>query len=158
MLQPTRPSHPPARLRGFTLIELMGVIALMGVVLAIGIPSYQSYLNKTKLRQAAVEMVSMSATIQGYQVDNRDFPANLAAVQLAGRLDPWGRPYVYYNVDANGRGGARKDRALNPLNTDFDLYSLGPDGASRSQITQRDSLDDIIRANNGGYFGIASDF
>jgi general secretion pathway protein G len=154
---PTRPTTC-ARLRGWTLIELLGVVALLGVMLAIAIPSYQSYLDKARLRQALIDMASMSATIQSYQVDNRDFPPTLAAVKLTGRLDPWGRAYVYYNVDANGRGGARKDRALNPLNTDFDLYSLGPDGVTQSQITQRDSLDDLIRANNGGYFGVAGDF
>lgn len=157
MQKPT-PSTAHARLGGFTLIELLGIVALLGVLLAIAVPSYQSHMDKTRLRQALIDMTMMSATIQSYQVDSRSFPPTLAAVNLAGRLDPWGRPYVYYNVDANGRGGARKDRALNPLNTDFDLYSLGPDGVSKPQITQKDSVDDLIRANNGGYFGVAGDF
>ncbi len=79
-------------------------------------------------------------------------------MSLAGEKDPWGRAYIYYNIDANGKGGARKDHALNPINTDFDLYSMGADGLSKSQVSQKDSLDDLIRANNGGYIGFASDF
>ena len=59
---------------------------------------------------------------------------------------------------ANGKGGARKDHALNPLNTDYDLYSSGADGQSKPQITQKLSLDDVIRASNGAYVGLASDF
>ena len=50
---------------------------------------------------------------------------------------------------AFGRGHARKDHALNPINTDFDLHSMGVDGQTKPQITQRDSLDDIIRAGTG---------
>lgn len=143
---------------GFTLIELFGVVALVGVLTAIALPSYMSYRDRVKLRQATVELVSMSATIKGYHTDNRAYPANLAEVRLTDRRDPWGRAYIYYNVDANGRGGARKDRALNPLNTDFDIYSLGPDGQTKPQVSQKDSVDDIIRANNGGYYGVAGDF
>ena len=149
---------PGTRRRGFTLLELLGAVALVGVLLAIALPSYLSYRDKMRARQAATELVSMSATIQGQLADTRALPANLAEVKLNGRRDPWGRAYVYYNVAANGRGGARKDRALNPLNTDFDLYSLGSDGKTKPQVTQKDSVDDIIRANNGGFFGVAADF
>lgn len=57
-----------------------------------------------------------------------------------------------------GKGKARKDHKLNPINSDFDLYSLGPDGVSKTQLTQKDSLDDIVRARDGGYVGLASEF
>ena len=38
------------------------------------------------------------------------------------------------------------------------MYSMGPDGVTQSQITQRDSVDDVIRASNGSYVGLASGF
>lgn len=53
---------------------------------------------------------------------------------------------------------ARKDRKLNPLNSDFDLYSLGKDGLSKPQLTNRDSLDDIVRANDGAFVGLAANY
>ena len=52
----------------------------------------------------------------------------------------------------------RRDRFLFPLNTDFDLFSLGPNRAMAPSIGQALSLDDVIRANNGGYFGLASKY
>jgi general secretion pathway protein G len=153
-------SHSSARRRahGFTFIELMLIIGLLGVLVAIALPSYASYRDKARQRQAATEITTMSATLKLRWDDERAYPASLAAAGMSGRLDPWGRPYVYYNVDANGIGGARKDHALNPINTDFDLYSLGPDGATQKQVTQKDSVDDVIRANNGAFVGVAADF
>ena len=52
----------------------------------------------------------------------------------------------------------RRDRFLFPLNTDFDLFSLGPNRAMSPSIGEALSLDDVIRANNGGFFGLASDY
>jgi general secretion pathway protein G len=119
--------------RGFTLIEVLLAITLLAVL-------------------------GGSAAVQRFQLERRELPGALEDAGLGGRLDPWGRPYRYYNVEANGRGGARKDRRLNPLNTDFDLYSLGKDGRTRPQISQRDSEDDIIRASNGRFVGKAIDY
>ncbi|MBK8979521.1 MAG: prepilin-type N-terminal cleavage/methylation domain-containing protein [Planctomycetes bacterium] len=49
----------------------------------------------------------------------------------------------------------RRDRYMFPLNTDYDLFSLGPDGQTAAALSQTMSLDDVIRANDGGYFGVA---
>ncbi len=57
-----------------------------------------------------------------------------------------------------GTGQARKDRFLVPLNSDFDLYSTGRDGRSAPPLTAQYSRDDIVRAVNGGYVGLASEF
>lgn len=151
-------TSPPVRWRGFTLIELMTVVLLVGILVAIALPIYDNYRNKIWSAQAVAEISAMSLRIHVYEQDARAYPADLGVVQLAGKLDPWGRPYVYYNIADNGRGHARKDHALNPINTDFDLYSAGPDGKTKPQISQKDSLDDIIRASNGQFVGIAADF
>jgi general secretion pathway protein G len=52
----------------------------------------------------------------------------------------------------------RRDRYMFPLNTDYDLFSLGPDGRTSVSLGEKVGLDDIIRANNGGYFGPASEY
>lgn len=144
--------------RGFTLIEVMTTVLLLGVLMAIAVSAYNGYRDRIRIGQAAREVAEMSAAVQRYALDNRAFPQQLAEIGQGGRNDPWGRPYVYYNVEANGRGGARKDRKLNPLNTDFDLYSVGKDGKSKPQISQKDSVDDIIRASNGRFIGKAADY
>ena len=45
-----------------------------------------------------------------------------------------------------------------PLNTDFDLYSLGPDGVSALALPAEASRDDVVRARNGSYIGPAANF
>ena len=52
----------------------------------------------------------------------------------------------------------RRDQYLFPLNTDYDLFSLGPNGQTASALNNPLSTDDVIRANNGGFFGVASDY
>lgn len=49
----------------------------------------------------------------------------------------------------------RRDRNMLPLNSDFDLFSLGPDHQSEPAITAAVSLDDVIRADDGSYIGVA---
>lgn len=151
-------SPPSAAARGFTLVELMLIIGLVAVLLALAFPAYTSHRNKVLSGHAVKEIAMMSAAIEAWRLDNRAYPPTLAAVNFGGRRDPWGRAYHYYNIDAGNRGHARKDRALNPINTDFDLYSYGPDGVSHSQLSHRNSDDDVIRAGNGRFVGIAKNF
>lgn len=134
------------------------MLGLVAVLLLIALPSYSSYRETVRQRTAASEITQLAAAIKLRWQDERAYPDSLAEAKLGTPLDPWGRPYAYYNVESNGRGGARKDRAMNPINTDFDLYSLGPDGVSKPQVSQRDSLDDVIRAGNGSFVGLAADF
>jgi general secretion pathway protein G len=52
----------------------------------------------------------------------------------------------------------RKDRLLFPLNTDYDLFSVGPNGKSLAALGENFSLDDVIRADDGDFFGVASSY
>jgi general secretion pathway protein G len=60
--------------------------------------------------------------------------------------------------DGGVEGKMRKDRFLVPLNSDYDLYSMGKDGDSRPPLTAQMSRDDIVRASDGAFVGLASDF
>ena len=71
-----------------------------------------------------------------------------------------GSAYVYLRIEGagNGNGNVRKDKNLNPINSDFDLYSTGLDGETVSPLTAKKSHDDVVRAGNGSFFGVAVDF
>ena len=55
-------------------------------------------------------------------------------------------------------GKWRKDRFLNPLNNDFDIYSMGRNEATKKPLTAKASWDDIVRANNGEFIGLGSKY
>ncbi len=152
--------RPPLRhgRRGFTLIELLIGVALVAVLVGLGLPAWNEYRNKVRVRQAVQDITQMQAVIRQHFDETRSYPADLAAVGLSGRLDPWGRAYQYYNIAGGTIGSARKNRSLNPLNTDFDLYSKGPDNDSALPLTSSKSDDDILRANNGSYVGRGVDY
>ncbi|MFW9616789.1 prepilin-type N-terminal cleavage/methylation domain-containing protein [Aquabacterium sp.] len=143
---------------GLTLLELLISVALLGILLALAVPGYSQYRNRVRSAQAASDIGALTNSIDQYYADHHQLPGALSDLPSAPTADPWGQPYVYYNVSDNGKGGARKDKALNPINSDYDLYSKGPDGVSKPQISQKDSLDDIIRASNGRFIGVAADF
>ena len=62
----------------------------------------------------------------------------------------------------NASGGPqpkpRKDRFLVPINSDYDLFSMGKDGESVAPLTAKASRDDVVRASDGAFIGLASNF
>ena len=147
--------------RGFTLIEVVIVIVIVAILVAIAVPLFSSMREKAQTAVAISAIRMIEQTIASYVVAKDDYPASLADVGLGSLKDPWGHPYRYFKIYGLGKkatGGARKDRFMVPINTDFDLYSMGPDGVSSTPLTAKASQDDIIRANDGGYVGKASEY
>ena len=144
---------------GFTLIELLLTVTILAVISSLAVVGYRGYIETTRVNIAINQLTEMGIVISDYGLDNAAFPASLNEIGLGNMLDPWGNPYQYLNIAADpGNGKVRKDHNLVPLNTDFDLYSMGPDGQSASPLTAKASRDDIIRANNGSYIGSAANY
>jgi general secretion pathway protein G len=149
----------PRQTRGFTLIELMLIVALLAVLAAIALPAYQDYRERIRIAQAVMDIKTLDTVLQNYRMDRNQLPDDLGPVGWSGRMDPWGRAYQYTNLlGVNGNGQARKNKNLVPINTDFDLWSMGPDGASVGPLTARASRDDIVRANDGRFVGVAAEY
>jgi general secretion pathway protein G len=143
----------------FTLFELVLAVAILAAVAAAAVPGYQSYRDRADIARAMTDIRVIEGAIERYNVSNNGFPDTLAQVGLGAMRDPWGHPYQYLNIaSAKNQGAVRKDHKLVPLNSDYDLYSMGKDGESRPPLTSRSSRDDIIRANNGAFLGLASDY
>ncbi len=142
-----------------TLLELMLAVVMIGILLAVGFASYSRFIERTRISRAIADIGEIQLLIDKFELNRGLLPDTLADVGLGGQLDPWGNAYRYLNfATVTGLGAVRKDRNLVPINTDFDLYSAGPDGRSRPPLTARASRDDIVRANDGRFIGKAEDY
>lgn len=146
--------------RGFTLIEIMIVIAIIGTLSAIALPSYLKYKNNARIAVAVTDIRMLEKQIANFVVDNSQLPNNLSQLTTIGLVnDPWGNPYRYLRINGGGKvqGQIRKNMSDNPVNTDYDLYSMGKDGLSQTQFKGALSRDDVVRAYNGRYVGLVSE-
>ena len=141
------------------MLELFVIIVVVGVLASIAIPGYQNAVQKAKVATAVSDILKISLQIQRYNTLNYTLPATLADIHMDTLLDPWGNPYQYLSFTGlKGKGKMRKDKNLVPINTQFDLYSMGADGKSAPPLTAAASRDDIVMANDGSYVGLASDY
>ena len=155
----TRSRTSPTQASGFTLVELLIVMAIIMTVSAIAVPSLQAAIDDARIARAIADINTIETDIEGYQVEMGQLPNTLADIGDDAMVDPWGNPYQYLNfANVKGKGKMRKDRFLVPLNTDYDLYSMGKDGQSVPPITAKQSQDDILRANDGSFLGLASQY
>ena len=124
----------PAKLKsaqGFTLLELLVVIVIIGLLASYVGPKYFAQLGKSEITVARAQIVAFEKALDNYRIDNGRYPSSeegltallnkpAAAPKWNGPylkkevpLDPWGNPYVYRSPGNKG---------------DFDILSLGKDG------------------------------
>ncbi|WP_240788495.1 type II secretion system major pseudopilin GspG [Ramlibacter henchirensis] len=119
------------RRRGFTLLELLVVMVIIGLLAAYVAPRYFSQVGRSEVRSAQAQIAALRSALDAYRLDVGSYPTTeqgLAALttrpsnsarwngpylQRSAPPDPWGRPYQYRSPGEHG---------------DFDLLSLGKDG------------------------------
>ena len=148
---------------GFSFVELLVVMAIIGILATMVLPNYTLLRNRAKSAQCKSDLREVERNIQAYNLDKGSYPATLDATVSQVLKDPWGHQYEYRNI----RTGTGTPKATDPysvsihgvddINDDFDLFSLGPDNDTTLFVIPDGtfSSDDIIRAVDGGYVGEA---
>ena len=148
-----------SRGRGFTIVELVVAVAIIVTIAAIAIPYFEQARYITRVSRAVGDIGTLQAEIDVFRSLNGRLPDTLDEIARGDLRDPWGNSYQYLNfANTKGKGAMRKDRFLVPLNSSYDLYSMGKDVQSIPPLTAKVSQDDIIRANDGAFVGLASQF
>lgn len=132
--------------KGFTLIELMVVIVILGILAAIIAPRIIGRTDEAKVTEAKVQIKNFETALKLYKIDNGTYPSTeqgleaLVAKPAVGLIpghwreggyiekrsvpkDPWGNPYVYSSPGMSG---------------DYDIISFGADGARGGEGFDKD--------------------
>jgi len=106
--------------RGFTLLELLVVIVIIGMLAGYVAPRYFSHVGKSETQVARAQIDALEKALDTYRLENRRYPnaeEGLAAIgpylKKAVPNDPWGRPYVYRTPGQRG---------------EYEVFSYGRDG------------------------------
>jgi len=132
------------RQRGFTLIEIMVVVIIIGLLASVAVPTVIDKLDQARVEKAKADFKSIQTALKLYRIDNFMYPTSeqgLEALVTKPSLapiprnwkssgyvdqlqqDPWGRAYLYVSP---GEGH------------DYDIYTLGADGVSGGEGTAAD--------------------
>jgi general secretion pathway protein G len=148
-------------IRGFTLLEVMVSAVILVLLATVAVPSYRGVLERQKIEQCVRDLALLGQVLERYRTTHSSLPETLAELNGSTPKDPWGFDYRFLNFNSSApgvQGKIRKDHNLHPLNAEFDLYSVGPDGESSPPLTAKPSRDDVIWARDGNFIGLAADY
>jgi general secretion pathway protein G len=151
----TEKSKTPYCSKGFTLVELIIVVAIVGVLATLAIPAYDAIREKARIYRAVAEIRNLETEINAYLTEKGVYPATLSDLGRGVILDPWEHEYQYSPVPKY------KDRFLNLLNTTYDLHSMGSGGTSNlgnPRTTDPACKDDVILGGDGSYIGTGENY
>ena len=130
---------PVTTAKAFTLIELLAVIAILGLIAAFAVPQVLKWVSGARSDSARIQIEALGGSIDLYRLEVGSFPPTLEAlvVKPSGQdrwdgpyikkkvlpKDPWGNDYIYRYPGDNG---------------DYDLMSLGADKSEGGEGEQKD--------------------
>lgn len=141
----TEPVGARARENGFTLVELLVVLAILGLLVALAAPRVMKYLGSARSDTARIQIEKLSGVLDLYRLEVGHYPTDQeglrALVEKPAQaeswngpylknaesiVDPWGAPYAYRSPGQHG---------------EFDLYTLGADGKEGGDGADRDIVN-----------------
>jgi len=131
-----------SRSKGFTLVELLVVLVILGLLVAIAAPRVMKYLGTARSDTAHIQIEKLSSVLDLYRLEVGHYPTDQEGLQALmekpaqtdawngpylkskdSLIDPWGVPYAYRSPGQHG---------------EFDLYTLGADGKEGGEGADKD--------------------
>lgn len=128
--------------RGYSLLELLVVLAILGLIIAIAAPRVIGYFDSSKAKAAEIQIANIAAALDLYYLANGAYPSEQQGLKALverpegvqswdgpylnradGIIDPWQRPYLYKQPGQHGK---------------FDVATLGADGKEGGEDEDRD--------------------
>jgi general secretion pathway protein G len=133
----------PMLARGFTLIEVMVVVVILGILAAIVVPKVMDRPDQARITKARTDLAAIENALNMYKLDNYNYPATDEGIEALVRKpsgddlrnwkeggylqrvpkDPWGRPYQYLNPGVHGT---------------IDIMTMGADGQPGGEGPNKD--------------------
>lgn len=128
--------------RGFTLLELLVVVAIIGLLAAYVAPRYLGQLGKSEQALAQSQIESLVRALTAFRLDVGRFPSTEeglnALMQRPAQAKRWNGPYLSKDLPADPWGRPYQYRAPGTGGTDFDLATLGKDGVAGGEAENAD--------------------
>lgn len=123
-------STGPAAQGGFSLIELLVVLVILGIIASLVVPNILGRLSGAKVRAAEAQITQLASAIDAYYLDNGELPDRLEdLVNEPGGATFWNGPYVKESLLKDPWGRQWEYDAPGERGRMYDLYSLGADNA-----------------------------
>lgn len=122
------------RRQGFTLVEILLVVAILGILAGVAVVSLKGRTKTASISATRASIQAIQTAIDTYEVDNGMYPASLQNLLTKGSENNWNGPYLKDGRPPKDAWGA--DFAYSQKGDGYELRSAGPDG-------QQGSADDL---------------
>jgi len=139
---PSRTQRPLRSRRGFTLVELLLVLVILGTLAALVLPKFTGRTEQARVTAAQTQIATFGTALDSYEVDTGSYPSGGTGLQYLivppSDVSGWRGPYLKSDIPLDPWGNAYLYEFPGRINASgYDLRSAGPDG-------QNNTADDIV--------------